>query len=81
VLSAATELTPHTGRVILISGNVASVGTGSITVNGVTCAFTRTAKPLPGAPTWAKDVSVGDTVLLACTSLNGRLVATGLTER
>ena len=66
---------------ILISGNVASVGTGSITVNGVTCALTRSAKPVTGAPTWIRDVSVGDTVLLACTSLNGRLVATGVAER
>ena len=81
VLSAATELQPHSGRVILISGNVASVGTGSITVNGVTCVLMRNTKPLPGMPVWIRDISVGDTVLLACTSLNGRLVATGVSER
>ena len=32
VLSAAAELTPHTGRVVLISGNVSSVTAGAITV-------------------------------------------------
>jgi hypothetical protein len=81
VLSAATELTPHSGRVILISGHVASVGPTAITVNGVTCTLARSTKPLPGMPTFIRDVGVGDTVLLACTSVNGRLVATGAVER
>jgi hypothetical protein len=81
VLTAATELTPHSGRVILISGNVSAVGRSGITVSGVTCLLNRTTKPLPGMPVWVKGVGVGDTVLLACTSVNGTLVATGMTGR
>ncbi len=82
VVTAAAELTPHAGRVVLIAGNVSSVTSGSITVSGVTCAFSGSGtKPLPGMPAWIKGTSVGDTVLLACTALGGHLVATGVTDR
>ncbi len=37
VLSAATELTPHSGQLVLISGNVSAVNGTGITVSGVTC--------------------------------------------
>ncbi len=82
VLSAATELTPHSGRVILVSGNVGAVSSTSITVNGVMCFLARsTTKPLPGVPAIIKGVGVGDTVLMECTSVDGHLVATGVADR
>jgi hypothetical protein len=82
VVTAAAELTPHTGRVVLISGNVSSVTAGSITVSGVTCQLvTSSRKPLPGMPTIIKGVDPGDSVLLACTAIGGHLVATGVTDR
>ena len=37
MLTAATELKPHSGRVSLISGTVVAVNTTGVTVNGVTC--------------------------------------------
>lgn len=80
-LSAATELTRHSGQVILISGNVSAVASGTITVNGVTCRIATSGKPLPGMPTWIKGVGVGDSVLMACTSVGGHLFATGVTDR
>jgi hypothetical protein len=81
VLSAATELTPHSGQLVLISGNVSAVTSGAITVNGVTCRLAASGKPLPGMPTWFRGVDVGDAVLMACTSVGGHLVATGVTDR
>jgi len=81
VLTAAAELTPHSGRVILVSGNVGAVSSTAITVSGVMCFLARTTKPLPGVPAIIKGVGVGDTVLMACTSVNGHLVATGVTDR
>jgi hypothetical protein len=81
VLSAATELTPHSGQLILISGNVSAINSGAITVNGVTCRIATSGKPLPGMPTWFKGVGVGDAVLMACTSVGGQLVATGVNDR
>jgi hypothetical protein len=81
VLTAAAELTPHAGRVVLVSGAVSALSTSSITVSGVTCFLARTTKPLPGMPTWIKNVSVGQNVLLACTAIGNHLVATGVTDR
>lgn len=81
VLTAATELTPHAGRIVLLSGNVDAVGSGSITVNGVTCVLPRTGKPLPGMPTIIKGVDPGDSVVMTCTHVNGRLVATAVAGR
>ncbi len=81
VVTAAAELTPHAGRVVVLSGNVSSVSSGSITVSGVTCALPRGTKPLPEMPTMIKGVDVGDSVLLTCTALGSRLVATGVNGR
>jgi hypothetical protein len=83
VLTAAAELKPHPGQVILISGPVSAKSTTSITVSGITCFFARTTKPLPGMPIWIKEVDagVGDSVLMACTAQGGHLVATGVTNR
>jgi hypothetical protein len=81
VVSAAAELTPHSGQVILISGNVSAVSASGVTVSGVTCRVPATGKPLPGMPTWFKGVDVGDIVVMACTSVNGHMVATGVAGR
>ena len=78
VLSAATELTPHPGGVVLVSGNVSAVGSGSITVNGITCLVLRTAKPVPGMPTILKSIEPGDSAVMTCTHVSGHLVATGV---
>jgi hypothetical protein len=81
VIAAATELTPRSGRVILIAGNVSAVGASGITVGGVTCAVPAGKKPLPEMPAWIRGVSTGDAVIMACTSVNGHLVATGVADR
>jgi hypothetical protein len=78
-LTAAAELTPQTGRVVLISGNVSSVTASAITVSGVTCQIvTSGRKPLPGMPTIIRGVDPGDSVFLACAAIGGHLVATSV---
>jgi hypothetical protein len=83
VLTAAAQLTPHPGSVVLVTGPVSALGSGSITVSGITCALAgRTTKPVLGMPTVIKDdVEVGDNVMLVCREIDGQLVTTGLIDR
>jgi hypothetical protein len=78
-LTAATQLTPTNGR-ILVAGNVDAVGARSITVNGVTCVLAGT-KPLPGMPTTLRGIDPGDSAVMACSRMSGRLVAVAVASR
>jgi hypothetical protein len=81
-VTAFTELKPHPGQVVLVSGDVSGKTATSVTVSGLTCSFAGTgSKPLPGMPTFIKNVDVGDHVLVACTLLSGHFVLTGVGGR
>lgn len=79
-LTASTVALGALPKTVSVSGKVRAVSTSSIRVAGTACALAPT-HPRMMMPTIIRDVDVGDTAVMTCTRLAGRLVLAKLLEK